>query len=83
MAQMQATHTIEGFLAVEVAPRAFVAENGHVLTRLSATKWGGGEGLEILNYEGPGTVEVSDEKLAEAQRASEVEAELRRDVGKE
>ncbi|AVP41855.1 hypothetical protein SEA_JSQUARED_3 [Mycobacterium phage Jsquared] len=83
MAQMQATHTIEGYLAVEVAPRAFVAENGHVLTRLSATKWGGGEGLEILNYSGPGTVEVTDEKLAEAQRASEVEAELRREVGKE
>lgn len=83
MAQMQATHTIEGHLAVEVAPRAFVAENGHVLTRLSATKWGGGEGLEILDYSGAGTVEVTDEKLAEAQRASEVEAELRREVGKE
>ncbi|WP_326546473.1 hypothetical protein QGN32_23085 [Mycolicibacterium sp. ND9-15] len=66
---------------MEVAPRAFVAENGHVMTRLSATKWGGGEGLEILDYSGPGTVEVSDEKLAEAQRASEVEAELRREAG--
>ena len=55
MAQMQATHTIEGLLTVEVAPGAFVAENGHVMTRLSATKWGGGEGLEILDYSGPGT----------------------------
>lgn len=81
MAQMQATHTIEGLLTVEVAPGAFVAENGHVMTRLSATKWGGGEGLEILDYSGPGTVEVSDEKLAEAQRASEAEAELRREAG--
>ena len=76
MAQMQATHTIEGYLAVEVAPRAFVAENGHILSRTSATKWGGSEGLEILGYSGPGTVEVNDEQSAEAVRVSELEAQM-------
>ncbi|AGK85965.1 hypothetical protein SEA_POMAR16_3 [Mycobacterium phage Pomar16] len=76
MALMQATHTIEGFLAVETHPRAFVAENGHVITRLSATKWGGWEGLEILEYSGDGQVEVSDEQLAEAEHASQVEAQI-------
>jgi hypothetical protein len=33
MATMEATHTVEGLLAVEVAPRAFVVENGQILTR--------------------------------------------------
>lgn len=70
MARLKGTHTLEGFLAVEAAPRAFVVENGHLLTRTSATKWGGCEGLEILEYSGSDTVEVSAEQLAEAQRLS-------------
>jgi hypothetical protein len=67
MATMAATHTINGFLAVEVAPRAFVGSTGELVTRTSATKWGGGEGMEILPYTGPGTVEVSAELQAEAE----------------
>lgn len=38
-----------------------------MLTRTSATKWGGFEGLEILPYSGTGTVEVSGEQFAEAE----------------
>ncbi|QGJ87730.1 hypothetical protein SEA_LEOGANIA_3 [Mycobacterium phage Leogania] len=67
MTQMKATHTINGFLAVEVAPRAFVGSTGELVTRTSATKWGGFEGMEIIDYDGDGTVEVSDEKRAEAE----------------
>lgn len=73
MATMEATHTVEGLLAVEVAPRAFVVESGQILTRTSATKCGGWEGLEIGEYSGSGTVEVSDEQLAAAERVSALE----------
>ena len=75
MATMEATHTVEGLLAVEVAPRAFVVESGQILTRTSATKCGGWEGLEIGEYSGSGTVEVSDEQLAAAERVSALEVE--------
>jgi hypothetical protein len=71
MAQMAATHTVEEYLAVEVFPEVFVVENGHLLTRTSATKWGGWEGLDIQEYQGPGTVEVTDDQLAEAERVSD------------
>ncbi|AIW02900.1 hypothetical protein KIY87_gp04 [Mycobacterium phage Malec] len=67
MTQMQATHTINGVLAVEVAPRAFVGAGGELVTRTSATKWGGFEGMEILEYSGDETVEVSDALKAEAE----------------
>ncbi|ASZ75171.1 hypothetical protein PBI_MISSWHITE_3 [Mycobacterium phage MissWhite] len=83
MAQMPATHTINGFLARELAPTVFVAENGHLISRLSATKWGGGEGLPIEEYSGPGTVEVTEEKIAEAERAAEMLEELRREAAEE
>jgi hypothetical protein len=43
---------------------------------LSATKWGGGGGLEILEYSGPATVEVSDEQMAFAEQVSAVEAAI-------
>jgi hypothetical protein len=64
---MAATHTINGCLAVEVAPRAFVVSEGELVTRTSATKWGGGDGMEILEYSGDGTVEVTAELYAEAE----------------
>lgn len=70
MTQYAATHTINYYLAVEVAPRAFVAETGNVLTRTSATKWGGFGGMEIVEYTGPGVVEVSALQLSKAQSAS-------------
>lgn len=43
-------------------PRTFVVESGHLIASLSATKWGGWKGLEILDYSGIGITEVSDKQ---------------------
>lgn len=73
---VQATHTINEYLAVEAAPNAFVVETGNVVTRLGASKWGG-NGLPIVEYTGTDTVEVSPELQAEADRQSAIVARLK------
>lgn len=82
MALHPTTHTIEGILAVEVLPHAFVTAEGDVIGRIGATKWGGWEGLEILEYDGPETtVEVDELAYARAERVSEVETQLHEEFG--
>ena len=71
MTAMTATHAIKGLLAVEAAPWVFVLENGLVMTRTAATKWGDGPGLDILEYTGSGTVEVDEDSMARCIRLSD------------
>ena len=71
MTSMTATHTVEELLAVEAAPYVFVLENGLVMTRTAATKWGDGTGLDILEYTGSGTVEVDEEAMSRCIRLSD------------
>ena len=79
MTTVAATHTIEGYLAAEVAPNAYVVENGQVVSKTSLSKWGGLGGLELFPYSGPGTVDVNPDQQALAEEASAVEARLAED----